>query len=131
VDALDGAGMAGELMSWLGLILGLPLLLVALPLRAGERGLVPTEIVIVRDGRTARARWYAAGEFHERELLRHERGHVAGQDFIQGYVGRRDPWVMRLERRTPVTSVLLVLGATLVALGLAGFALSFLPQVVA
>jgi hypothetical protein len=73
------------------------------------------------------ARWFSSGEFHERPLRRRDRGHVAGREYCLGYVGRRDPSMMRWERRMPVTSVCLALGATFMAVGLCGFALSIVP----
>ncbi|GAA1116711.1 hypothetical protein GCM10009670_01730 [Citricoccus alkalitolerans] len=121
--------MAGELISWIGLIIGLPVLLLGLLLRAGEKGLVPTEVVLVADGGTLWARWFSAGEFHERPLRGAERSHFASRDFCLGYLDRRDPSVMRLERRRPVARALLALGSTFVILGACGFALSLLPMV--
>ncbi|XKH55635.1 hypothetical protein LG293_10270 [Citricoccus nitrophenolicus] len=129
MNGLEGAGVAGDLISWIGLILGLPVLLVGLLLRAGEKGLIPTEVVLVADGGTLWARWFSAGEFHERPLSGAERARLAGQDVCRGHVSRRDPSVLRFERRTPATSVCLALGSTFVVLGACGFALSLLPMV--
>ncbi|MEW1980873.1 hypothetical protein AB0333_08090 [Citricoccus sp. NPDC079358] len=129
MNGLEGAGVAGDLISWIGLLLGLPVLLVGLLLRAREKGLVPTEVVLVADGGMLWARWFSAGEFQERPLSGTERAHLAGQDVCRGYVSRRDPSGVRFERRTSATSVCLALGYTFVGLGVCGFVLSLLPMV--
>lgn len=121
--------MAGELLSWVGLIIGVPLLLVGALLRSGEARLVPTEIVIVHGLRGAEARWFAAGDFHERALRTTERDLLGGRDYCTAFVNRRDPTRMRLRARRPVTSVCLALGGVLAGAGLCGFAVSLLPMV--
>jgi len=131
VTGLEGAGVAGDLLSWIGLGLGVPLLLVGLILRSAERALVPVEIVIVRGDHEPLARWFAHGDFHERALDAAERAHYAGRDICTGYVNWRDPARMRLERRTPSTRVCLALGATFTVVGLTGLVLSVLPMVFA
>lgn len=131
MNGLEGAGVAGDLISWIGLILGLPLLLVGMLLRTGEKVLVPTEVVLVMDAGRLWARWFFAGTFHQRPLRGPESAHLALRDVCLGYVDRRNPSVMRLERRRPVTSVCLALGITFVVLGVFGFALSLLPMLFA
>ncbi|WP_313815130.1 hypothetical protein [Citricoccus sp.] len=129
MNGLEGAGVAGDLISGIGLILGLPVLLVGMLLRASEKGLAPIEVVLVADGGMLWARWFSAGEFQERPLSGAERARLAGQDVCRGYVSRRDPSAVRFERRTAATSVCLALGSTFVVLGVCGFALSLLPMV--
>ncbi|NUL44005.1 hypothetical protein F7P69_02160 [Cellulosimicrobium funkei] len=129
MNGLEGAGVAGDLISWIGLTLGIPLLLVGMLLRSGEKGLVTTEVVLVVEGGTMWARWFSAGEFHERPLRDAERALLAGQDVCRGYVDRRDASAVRFERRRPVTSVCLALGSTFLVLGVCGVALSLLPMV--
>jgi hypothetical protein len=131
VTGLEGAGVAGELLSWIGLGLGLPLLLVGLALRSTERALVPTEIVIVRGSPEPLARWFADDDFPERPLYPAERPHYAGRDVCTGYISRRDPTLIRLEPHRPATGIYLTLGGTLTVIGLVGLALSIIPTVLA
>lgn len=121
--------MAGELLSWLGLITGVPLLLFGALLRSGEARLVPTEIVIVQGLRGADARWFAAGDFHERTLRTTERALLGDRDVCTAFVSHRDPSRMRLQVRRPITSVCLALGGVLAGAGLCGFAVSLLPMI--
>lgn len=131
MTGLEGAGIAGELLSWIGLVLGVPLLMVGLILRSAERALIPIEIVIVRGAHEPLARWFAQGDFHERPLDAAERAHYAGKDVCTGYVNRRDATQMRLEHRTPATRICLALGATFTVVGVTGLVLSVLPMVFA
>lgn len=121
--------MAGELLSWVGLITGVPLLLVGALLRSGEARWVPTEIVVVHGLRGSAARWFAAGDFHERTLRAAERALLGGRDVCTAFVSHRDPSRMRLQARRPFTSVCLALGGVLAGAGLCGFAVSLLPMV--
>lgn len=131
MTGLEGAGVAGELLSWIGLVLGLPLLLVGLALRSAERALVPLEVVIVRGPHEPLARWFAGDDFHERPLYAAERAHYAGRDVCTGYISRRDPSLLRLEPSRPATRACVALGATLTVIGLIGLALSIIPMVLA
>lgn len=124
MNALDGVGVVAEVLARIVLMIGLPLLALGMVLRLKERGLVPTEIVIVVRQHELRARWFAAGEIYERRLRAAERARLAGQDFGLAYVSPADPTTMRLQRRRPLTSVCLSLGTTLAIAGLCGLVLS-------
>lgn len=129
MNGLDGAGMTGEVLAWIGLIAGAPLLLFGILLRSADAVFVPVEIVIVQQSRGVLARWFAAGDFHERNLHRAERGRLFGRDGCIAYVDRRDPSRMRLEARRPLTGVCLALGVAISGVGLCGLALSLLPMI--
>jgi hypothetical protein len=124
VNGLEGARVAAEMLTWVGVVLGPPLLLVGIVLRVRERALVSTQIVIVDQRHTRWARWCASGRIHERPLRGSECVQLAGRDFCIGYVSPDEPWLMQLERCRPMTSVCRALGATFVLVGLCGFTLS-------
>ena len=127
MNGLEGIGVAGDLLSWIGLGLGVPLLLVGTFLRAQDVALLPVEIVIVRGPHEPLARWYAGDAIHERTLDPTERSHYAGKDTCTGYISPRIPSRMRLERHRQVTRSCRALGTTLTVIGLVGFVLSILP----
>lgn len=129
MNGIDGAGMAGEVLAWIGLIAGAPLLLFGLLMRSADAVFVPVEIVVVQQPRMVLARWFAAGDFHERSLHRAERGRLFGREDCVAYVSRRNPSRMRLEARRPLTRVCLALGGAIAGAGLCGFALSLLPMI--
>jgi hypothetical protein len=124
VNGLEGFGVAAELLSWIGPMIGLPLLVLGMILRSTDRGMVPTQIVIVDQSDELRARWFAAEDIYERRLRVSERAHLAGEDVSVAYVSPAKPTVMSLDRRRPVTSVCLSLGATLTIVGICGLVLS-------
>lgn len=129
MTGLEGAGVAGELLSWIGFLLGVPLLLVGSALRSAERALVAIEIVIVQDGYTPWARWFGDGDFHQRPLRLEEFVKLAGKVSCTGYINPRDPSQMRLERHRQATRACRAMGTAFVVIGLAGFILSILPMV--
>ncbi|HRO29546.1 MULTISPECIES: hypothetical protein [Micrococcaceae] len=130
MNGLDGAGIVGDLLSWVGLCLGLPLLLAGMLRRSRERSLVATEVVIVRGPPEPQARWFASGEFYDRPLHATEHSHYAGRDVCTGYVSPREPWVMGFERHRQATGTCLALGATFIIIGLCGLILSIIPLVI-
>lgn len=127
MNAIEGVGGVAEVLAWIVLMIGLPLLALGMVLRLKERGLVPTEIVIVVRQRERRARWFASGEIYERRLRAAERPRLAGQDVGLAYVSPTDPTTMRLQRRRPITSVCLSLGTTLAITGLCALVISLVP----
>lgn len=85
------------MLSLIWLACGLPLLLFGSLRRSLDGPHSPTEIVIVQDQRSARARWFADGDFHERILRPWEREHVNGQESLTAFINTRDRSRMRLE----------------------------------
>ncbi len=63
MNVLEGVA---ELLAWIVLMVGLPLLALGMILRFKERGLVPTELLIVVRQHELRARWFVCGEIYER-----------------------------------------------------------------
>lgn len=124
MEATDAVGTIAEILSWVGLGLGLPLLLVVMLVRVHDGRWVPAEVFILDDANGARARWFTAGDFWERPVNLSEAAHWEGREEVDAYVSERNPGLMRFEPRRPVLHALQVLGITLSAVGAAALALS-------
>ncbi|AZS39671.1 hypothetical protein CVS54_00984 [Microbacterium oxydans] len=118
MNALDAFGTIAEVLSWIGLGIGLPLLVIVLLVKMHDGSWLPQEVVIVeeQDGR-ARARWFAAGDFRERPLRSDESAHWRGREEVNAFVSARHPGLMRFEPRRPLLHAFQVLGITLAAVG--------------
>jgi hypothetical protein len=125
MNAVDAVGTIAEILSWIGLGLGLPLLAVVFLVKVHDGSWLPHEIVIVEDeGGRARARWFTAGDFWERPLRPQESAHWHGREEVDAFLSERHPSLMRFEPRRPVLHAFQVLGITLAAVGAAAVALS-------
>ncbi|WP_405216930.1 hypothetical protein [Agrococcus sp. Ld7] len=129
MQPIDAAAGIGELMSWLCLVPGIPLLLAGSLLRASGGTWSPTRIAVVPVGDRARARWYAGGGFHERMLSRNEQLRLDDADEQDAQVSDRHPSRMRLSGPRAAERLLLLVGGVLTALGLAALLVSLLPLV--
>lgn len=125
MNTIDAVGTVAEILSWIGLGLGLPMLAVVLLVKLHDGPWQPHEVVIVHeeDGR-ARARWFAAGDFRERPLRADESAHWEGRDEAEAFLSARHPHLMRFEPRRPLLHAFQVLGITLAGVGAAAVALS-------
>lgn len=128
MNAIDALGSIGEVLSWIGLGIGLPALLIALLVRAGDGRWVPVEIVLVPEGHRIRARWYALGGFWERLLTADEALLWRGRETADAFVSERRPHRMRPEPRRPLLHAVYVAGLALTAVGIVSTLLSFLPM---
>lgn len=129
MSVLDTLGIVGEILSWIGLGIGAPLLLVAVLVRAGDGRWLPVEAVIVAQDDGVLVRWLAAGELHERALTAREYADAARAEGSKpAFVSEKRPSKLRFEPRRPVIHELYVIGLTLTIVGLASLALSFVPM---
>jgi hypothetical protein len=124
MDAIDVIGNIAEIISWIGLGLGLPLLLVVLIGRAHDGRWMPMDVVFVVDDTGTRARWFTAGDFWERPLRAHEAADWSGHEEAPAFVSERHPQSMHFEPRRPGLHAVQVLGITLGSVGAAGLLLS-------
>lgn len=129
MQPIDAAAGIGELMSWLCLLPGIPLLVAGWLLRASDGAWSPTRIAVMRAGDRSLARWYAAGGFHERLLTRNERTQLDDADEQDAQVSDRRPSRMRLAGPGAPQRLLLIIGGVLTALGVVGLLVSLLPLV--
>ena len=126
MQPIDIVAAVGEVLSWIGLGIGVPLLALAAMVALAEGRWEPTDIAIIeRDGVTI-ARWFAGGDFYERPLTAHE---DAGDGWRRGFVSVRIPSHARMT--PPVARRLFTtLGVIFTVVGLVGFVLSLLPAFV-
>lgn len=126
MQPIDAIAIVGEVLSWIGLGVGLPILVVAGMVRLAEGRWEPVEIAIVERAGEQFARWFAGGDFHERPLAARER---ADDDWHHGVVSARDAGYVRLDPPM-LLRTLLTLGAVFVAVGVIGAILALLPAFV-
>ncbi|GAA1546949.1 hypothetical protein HD600_000472 [Microbacterium ginsengiterrae] len=123
MEPLDTLAAVGEVMSWVGLGAGIPLLVITGMIAIAEGRWEAVEIAVVDRAGIATARWFCAGDFHERPLSAREH---AAEGWHDGFVSVRDPSHVRLS--PPVARRLFAtLGAVFIAVGIVGFILSMIP----
>lgn len=128
VQLVDTLSVVGEVLSWIGLGIGVPLLIVALLIRLVEGQWIPVEIAVIdRDGRPT-ARWFAGGDFHERPLRRSEPT-ATTDGWLDGFHSSNDPTRIRIGEPPHLRRVLRTVGVVFAAVGAAGLIVSFLPLV--
>lgn len=125
---LDSLALIGEILSWIGLGLGLPLLLAAVVIRAGSGDWEPVEIAVIRTDGVLRARWFAGGDFRERPLRAAESG--IGEGWHAGYVSSRRPGRVRFVEPPPTARICSLTGGILSGAGVLGFIVSWLPALI-
>lgn len=125
---IEIAGLIGDLLSLIGLGLGLPSFFIGALLHAADKKMIPTEVVITGDADASPLlRWYSSGDFYERPMRAIERDYFKEQDYSIGYVKPHHPEIMRMEPQRRSTRVFRVLGTTFVVIGLVGLLASLLP----
>lgn len=127
MSALEVIGLIGELFSWIGLTPGLALLLLVLVLRTVDGEMTATEIIVVNKPDAVMARWFAAGDLHERPLGAWECDRLAGRDSAEAFVSNRTPGRMRLDAHRPMVRMIWTIGLVLTIVGGCGFVASWLP----
>lgn len=123
---IDILALVGEVVSWIGLGIGVPLLLLAGMIALAEGRWDSVDIAVIDRAGTAIVRWFAASDFHERPLAAREH---AEEGWHRGFVSARDPSHARLDPPV-VRKTCLVLGGVFTGLGAVGFVLSLLPAFV-
>lgn len=126
MTSLDTLALVGEVLSWVGLGLGIPLLLVALLIRALEGSWVDVEIAVIERGGEWIARWFAGGDFHERPLTRAESA-TAELGWSEGVVSEKQPDHARLGEPPHGRRVVRTLGIVFAGVGVLGLIASLLP----
>lgn len=120
---LDVLAIIVEVLSWLGLGLGVPLFIVALILRAADGRWHEVEIGVVErvgSDEPALARWFASDELHERELTSDELAEIDDPDSATAYA---DPTGrLRFERHSAPARVFWILSLVLLGVGVVALA---------
>lgn len=125
---VDSFALVGEVLSWVGLGVGLPVLLVAAVLRSVAADWKPVHIVVVEQQGRLVGRWFASGEIQERPLRPAETEQVTDGG-LNGYLSSRDPGRIRLSAPSSRWVFLSTIGWVFLAAGGIGFVVSLLPLV--
>lgn len=126
MQTLDILGVVGEAMSWIGLGIGIPLLIVAGMVALAEGHWERVDIAVIEREGVPIARWFARGDFHERPLRGSE---STAEDWHSGYVSTRNPENARIH--PPMgRRLLFTLGVIFTITGTVGFIVSFVPAFV-
>lgn len=120
---IDTFAIVGEVLSWIGLGVGLPLLMIALMVALVEGRWERVDLVVIEREGTTVIRWFAGGDFHERALAPRER---TSEEWHEGYLRERDPEQLRLQ--PPILRCLFfTIGGIFTGVGAVGFIISMLP----
>lgn len=125
MNAVDIIARIGEVLSWFGLGLGIPLLLGAAVRHGIDGSWIPIEIAVVESGGVRLARWFAGGDFREHRLTSLETG--LGGGWHRGFVSSRRSGRIRFVDAPNGTSAAATIGRLLTAVGVVGFLVSWLP----
>ncbi|MCI1019546.1 hypothetical protein HWD99_12995 [Microbacterium sp. C5A9] len=126
MQTLDTLALVGEVLSWIGLGIGLPLLLLGLLIGSIEGPWRSIEIAIIERDGSVFARWFAGGDFHERPLRRGEPVPPEAE-WTVGVVSANDPARARVGEPPHFRRVLMTLGIVFASVGVIGLLISFLP----
>ncbi len=128
VEIIDAVGLVGEIIAWVGLIVGLPLLGIGLLTRSVQGPFTRTSVAVLDDLEDRpMALWSAGGRTCSRSLTASEARHLAELPEPVGYVSERDPERMRVEARSPVERACLTISFVMLGAVVVGFVASFLP----
>ncbi|WP_243224650.1 hypothetical protein [Microbacterium sp. CIAB417] len=130
MSAVDVVGTIGDLLSWIGVLAGIPLLAIGLMIRLAEGAYAPASVTILDDiDDRSFALWSVQGRTCTRPLSVREHATYADRTTVPGFVSTRDPERMRFEKRSPPVRVCLVLAAVMLGAAILGFLASLLPLV--
>lgn len=123
MQLIDTFAAVGEVLSWLGLGIGIPLLVIAGMVALAEGRWDRIDIAVIERDGVMIARWFAGGDFHERPLTAREDSDVG---WHTGFVSARTPSHARLN--PPMSRRLFTtLGIVFASVGVIGFIVSMLP----
>lgn len=116
--------MIAEVFTWVGIALGLVLLVASLITRAVSGRWIETDAILVDEPPEASVRWMSEDGLHLHPLSSAERHDLATLDPLRIYYQQRDPDRMRLEASGAGEKVLRMLGLLLCGLGVLASAVS-------
>lgn len=126
----DIIGIVGEMLSWIGAIIGFPFLVAALIIAAIDGPRTPTNVTIVKDLDQQRiAIWSVKERTYARPLTPRDdlRDHDATT--VTGYVPERRPDRLHLHKRSHPERLCRTLAITMLSTAAVGFLASLVPMV--
>ncbi|MGL3150980.1 hypothetical protein ACSS7Z_11545 [Microbacterium sp. A82] len=123
MSPLDALAAVGEVLSWIGLGAGIPLLIVAGMIALAEGRWEPVDIAVIERDGEAIARWFAGGDFRERPLTQREN---VTDGWHEGFVSVRSPGHVRMTAPM-LRRLLATLGIVFAGVGIIGLVVSMIP----
>lgn len=128
MEIVDGVGAVGEVIGWVGLIAGVPLLLIGLLVRALQGARTRVAITVLEDLEDRPvAVWSTDDRTCARPLSPGEVRHLSELPTPMGYVSVHDPEDMRLDARSPFERACTTIALVMLGAAALGFAASLLP----
>ncbi|MFS0894702.1 hypothetical protein [Microbacterium sp. 179-I 3D3 NHS] len=128
MEIVESIGAVGEVIGWVGLLVGIPLLVIGLLVRAAQGPHTRTAVAVIDDlDDRPMALWSAGGRTCTRPLTAAEARHLAERPDPFAYVSDRDPERMRVEARSASERACTTIALVMLGAALLGFAASFLP----
>lgn len=128
MEIVDGIGAVGEVIGWVGLIAGIPLLLIGLLVRALAGSRVRVDITVLEDLEDRPvAVWSTEDRTCTRPLTPGEARHLSELPAPFGYVSVDDPEDMRVDARSSFERACTTISIVMLAAAALGFAASLIP----
>lgn len=125
---LDNIGVIGEVLFWLGAILGLALLIAVLIFRAMDGPRRPTHVTIIEDfDQRPVALWSVHDRTYTRLITAEDDLRVQGSSGVLGFVSVRDPERLEFHRHSTAERLCRALAVTMLVTAGVGFLASLLP----
>jgi len=129
MSTLDTIGIIGELLSWIGAIIGVPFAIAALIIRAIDGPSLTTNVTIVEDlDQRPIAMWSVQDRTYTRPLTARDEIRDRESTSVTGFVSERDPERLELHKRSHAERFCWTLAITMLSTAGVGFLASLLPM---
>ncbi|MDR7165629.1 hypothetical protein J2X12_003683 [Pseudarthrobacter oxydans] len=128
MSIIDTIGIIGEMLSWIGAIIGIPFLITAVIINAIDGPRSVTKVTIVEDLDQQRiAIWSVKERTYTRHLTSHDDLRDHDSTTVTGYVPERRPDRLHLHKRSHAERLCRTLAITMLSTAAIGFVTSLLP----
>lgn len=129
MSIFDTIGIIGELLSWIGAIIGVPFAIAALIIRAVDGPRHTTNVTIV-EGLDQRpiAMWSVQDRTYTRPLTARDEIRDRDSPSVTGFVSERDPERLELHKRSHAERLCRTLAVTMLSTAVVGFIASLQPM---
>ena len=129
MSILDTIGIIGELLSWIGAIIGVPFAIAALIIRAIDGPRLTTNVTIVEDlDQRPIAMWSVQDRTYTRPLTARDEIRDRESTSVTGFVSERDPERLELHKRSHAERLCRTLAVTMLSTAVVGFIASLQPM---
>lgn len=128
MSTLDTIGIIGELLAWVGAIIGVPFLAAVLIIRTVGGARLPTDVTIVDDlDQQPIAIWSVEDRTYTRPVTARDDLCVDDSTSFTGFFPEHDPRLLDFHRHSHAERLCRTLAITMLSTSLAGFLVSLLP----